>query len=254
MVETVVPCKLFEYDGTFMNMVDAVFPEPESESKSESVNNHIYLCFFKSDNKYFFDDPRNSVVKLFTSAETKEKMRLKTEERSITINRTKKYYFLRLLKFSDLKESEDLLSKRSKSKDDGNSAKSIYGEIYDFILRIFSREDGCIIYAADIDSADKLFQEAVKNGSITSDNIKISFTDRKEKYRMYVDEGIHKKKKEDDKLVAEQKAAENEKESIERSRGIRTAIASIPETVDLRYQVFTIHDIGDILQLKENNK
>ena len=82
MSESVVPCKLFEYDETFMNMVDAVFPE----SKSESVNNHIYLCFFKSDNKYFFDDPRDSVVKLFTSAETKEKMRLKTDERSITIN------------------------------------------------------------------------------------------------------------------------------------------------------------------------
>ena len=121
-------------------------------------------------------------------------------------------------------------------------------------MRIFSREDGCIIYATDIDRADKLFQEAVKNGSITSDNIKISFTDRKEKYRMYVDEGIHKKKKEDDKLVAEKKAAENEKESITRSQNIQTAIASIPETVDLRYQVFTIHDIGDILQLEENKK
>lgn len=259
MSKSVVPSALFVYDKIFMNMVDTVFkPQTETETVTVPETNgiHIYICFFRSDdNTYFFDDPRDSVVKLFTGTETKEKMRLKTDERSITINRTTKYYFLRLLKFTDLNEPADLLFKRSKSNDDGDSANSIYGKIYDFILKIFSREDGCIIYAADIDRANELFQKEVKDGSITSANIKKNnVTDTKQKSRIHVDRGIHIKKIEEDKKRAEQTAAENEKKSITRSQDIRTAIDSTQNIDDLRWRVFTIHDIGDILQFKENNK
>lgn len=260
MSESVVPCKQFEYNETFMGMVDTVF-KPQTETVPvpvpEANGIHIYLCLISSNNERDsydgFYQPRDSVVKLLTSAKTKEKMKLKTEERTIKIGGTKKYYFLRLLEinnFIDIADFDKLSD--SRSKDDGQSAYTKYGRIYDIILKLFEVNHGCIIYAADIDSADKLFKAEVMNGIITLDNIKID--DIRTKYRTSFDKVLNDQKKEKDKKDSEDKAHQIEQESIERSKNIREAIASIPKTVDLRYQVFTIHDIGDILQLKENNK
>ena len=258
MSESVVPCKQFEYNETFMGMVDTVF-KPQTETvQVPETNVNIYLCLISSKNKSDsydgFYQPRENII-ITVSEENQKKMRRSTNERTIKIGGTKKYYFLRLLEIDDL-QLRGIFSSLSSSKnmDDGESAESKYGKIYDFILNRFTdNNSGCIIYAANIESADNLFKEAVKKGTITLNNIQTDATIQK-KYRKYIDNQQKKRALEAEAKDAKDKANQIEEESKERGKSMQDAIASIQNTDDLTWRVFTIHDIGDILQLKENNK
>ena len=237
MSESVVPYKRFEYDTSFMDQVDTLNPE---------TGPNIYLCFFSlTKGEYGYYRPRKSVIKAFASASDKEQFKSSTDEHNITtIDETTIYYFLMLLGINQF-----LMSGESKDMNDGNSAKSKYGKIYDAILESYSKNNCCIIYASDIDRADTLFKEAVKKGTITLTSEDITKKDDKieQKYRKYIDKNINATKK----AEAEQKkiaaAEENKIKGKERSKLIQDEIASIPETVDLRWQVFTVHDIGDTI-------
>jgi hypothetical protein len=234
----VIPYEKLEYEeDPFMKMVDQLDP------KSDAGPN-IYLCFFSLKTKGFIGySPRESVwLKAFAD---KENIKDRTEERTIQIGETTIYYFLKLLGINNfLSDSSD-----SKNMNDGNSAKSRYGKIYDAILDSYSKNNCCIIYASDIDSADKLFKEAVKKGTITLTSEYITKKDDniEQKYRWKIDRDIKAKKEEKAKQEAINAAEENKKEGKKRSEVITEAIASIPEMVDLRWQVFTLHDIGDTI-------
>lgn len=229
----VIPYEKLEYtENPFMTIVDRLKPE---------TGPNIYLCFFSSKTKGFiYYYPRESVIKALTSDKTK--LKNSTDERKITtINGTTIYYFLKLLGINDFLSSAEI----SKDTNDGNSAKSKYGMIYDAILKSYSRNNCCIIYASDIDSADTLLKEAVKNGTITLTSDYITKTDDNiaQKYRQHIDNTINAKKKAEAEQKAKNDAEENIKKGKERSKLIQDAITSIPDTVDLRWQVFTLHDI-----------
>lgn len=259
MSESVVPCKQFEYNETFMGMVDTVFkPQTETVPVPEANGIHIYLCLFRSNNNsglyHGFYKPRENIINTL-SEENKKKMRRSTNERTIKIGAETKSYFLSLFEIDDL-QPHGIFSSLSSSKnmDDGESAESKYGRIYDFILyRFTDNNSGCIIYAANIESADKLFKEAVKKGTITLDNIQTDATIQK-KYRKSIDNQQKQRALEAEAKDAKDKAGQIEEESKARGKSMQDAIASIQNIHDLTWRVFTIHDIGDILQLKENNK
>ena len=231
----VIPYNNLEYDAQFMDMVDQLNLESDTGP-------NIYLCFFSLKTKGFIGYyPRESVIKVFTS--DKKKLKDSTEERTITIGGTTIYYFLKLLGINDFLS----FSSVSKDTNDGNSAKSKYGKIYDAILDSYSKNNCFIIYASDIESADKLFKDAVKNSTITSDDITSAKYVEKKKTRFEVDRVINDQKQEEEKQKKIAADEENIKKGKERSKLIQDAITSIPDTVDLRWQVFTIHDIGDTI-------
>jgi hypothetical protein len=234
----VIPYEKLEYEeDPFMKMVDQLDPNSDAGP-------NIYLCFFSLKTKGFIGYyPRESVIQALTT--DKKKLKDRTEERTIKIGGTTIYYFLKLLGINGFLS----VSSVSKDMNDGNSAKSKYGKIYDAILESYSKNKCYIIYATNIDSADTLFKEAVKKGTITLTSEYITKKDDniEQKYRWKIDRDIKAKKEEEAKQEAKIAAEKNKVKGKERSKLITDAIASIPETVDLRYQVFTIHDIGDTI-------
>lgn len=232
MSESVVPYNRFEYDTSFMDQVDTLNPK---------TGPNFYLCFLRlTEGDYKFFKPRKSVIQAFAN---KDDLKYSTDEHNITINGKKIFYFLTLLNFNIY------FTNTSRKPDDGDSAQSKYGQIYDAILKYLllneSKNKCYIIYATDIKSAENLFIQAVKKGTVTLDDIKIVDTaeDIEQKYRRNIDKNIKAKKKEEAKIAAE----ENIEKGKERSTLIINAIASIPPTVDLRWQVFRLHDIGDTI-------
>ena len=231
----VIPYNNLEYDAQFMEMVDQLDP------KSDTGPN-IYLCFFSLEKGKYGGgySPRESVFIKFLNRD-KEQFKYSTDERDIKIDGTTIYYFL-MLRGTIISDSP---ASKTKTIDDGNSARTKYGKIYDAILMSCSKNNCFIIYAQDIDSADKLFKDAVKNRTITLENI--TKVVEKKKTRFEVDKVINDQKKAEATQKAKTDAEENIKKGKERSKIIQDVIYSIPDTVDLRWQVFRLHDIGDTI-------
>jgi len=229
----VIPYEKLEYkEDPFMNIVDQLNLESDTGP-------NIYLCFFSLEKGKYGGDytPRESVFSKFLTSDKKQ-FKYSTDERDIKIDGKSIYYFLMLLSYRNIFLKDFSTSKRI---DDGNSAKSKYGKIYDDILMSCSKNKCFIIYAQDIDSADKLFKDAVKNRTITLENI-TKVVENKQR-RLDIDRDIKIKKQKEEEIAEERKIEEGK----ERSKIIQDKIASIPPTVDLRWQVFRLHDIGDTI-------
>jgi hypothetical protein len=257
----VVPFMKFSYNEEFMNHVDKVLDDentpPENIYISVVSSNSVSKDYDNDEGDPFkcLSKPRkNSFKSIFKTDADKRLMTQKTQRRKLdTMNR---YYFISLVDLEQLKKpspGENLDQYNSRDTDGPNTANSKYGKIYDKIIESsqiqckgYTRNFDyyCIIYATDIEAADKLFTDAVKNQTITLDDMTMKSPEYGNEKRTTYDAYYIRKI---EKMQKEEKAKKDNEAKIANGKEIQDAIASIkPEDVlALAWRVFTIDDIAD---------